>query len=134
MLYVTCALIIQKKKLLITQNPGESDHPYQWEFPGGKIKTDESPEECISREIKEELNIEISILKKMVPVSFDYGFRKIELIPFLCLIKKGNIKLSEHNDFKWVKIAELGKYDFSKADQKLIQQNENQDILKENIR
>lgn len=134
MLYVTCALIADKGKLLITQNSAESDHPFQWEFPGGKINPAESPEECIVREIQEELNLEIRILKKMIPVNFDYGFRKIKLIPFLCSIKNGTIRLSEHNDCKWVNTAELGEYDFSKADLKLIRQNENLEILQEYVR
>jgi 8-oxo-dGTP diphosphatase len=133
MLYVTCALIINDRELLITQNNGESDHPFQWEFPGGKIKKDESPEECILREIKEELHIEITILKKMASIHYDYGFRKVALIPFLCSIKNGTIKLLEHNDCKWVKLSALGGYNLSMADQKLIQQNKNQEILKEYV-
>ena len=56
--------------------------PLKWEFPGGKIEPHETEEECIKREIKEELNIEISLLKRLTPTSFDYPKISIELIPF----------------------------------------------------
>ena len=82
MLKVTCALIIENRKLLITQNNSTSDHPFQWEFPGGKIKPKEKIKDCIVREIHEELNIEVNILQKLKSVVFDYGVKKIELIPF----------------------------------------------------
>ena len=95
MLKVTCALIIRDNKLLITQNNFKSDHPFQWEFPGGKIKTGETLENCIKREIMEELEIEIEILSTMKAVIYDYGFKKIKLYPFLCSIKNGKIKLSK---------------------------------------
>jgi len=133
MLEVTCAIIVQDKKILITQNNANSDHPFQWEFPGGKIKTGESSADCIKREIKEELNIAVDIKVKLKPVDFDYGFRFIKLIPFLCSIKKGEIKLNEHNDFKWIEFSELENIDFSGADLKLIQQEQNLAFLKEYI-
>lgn len=134
MLKVTCALIIQNKKVLITQNNAGSDHPFQWEFPGGKIKEHESANDCIQREIKEELELEIGILSKVNPVEFDYGIKQIILIPFICSIKKGEIKLNEHHAFRWVDIDELNDIDFSAADKKLINEKENRRILEEYLR
>ncbi len=58
MLKVSCAIIINKNKILVTQHGEKSEHPFLWEFPGGKINTGETPEECIKREIKEELSVE----------------------------------------------------------------------------
>ena len=133
MLKVSCAIIIQNKKILIVQNCSHSDHPFQWEFPGGKIKNRETAEVGIKREIIEELEIEIEIIFKMNSVEFDYGFKQIVLIPFLCSIKNGEIKLNEHNELKWINIDELGEIDFSGADRKLIQQKQNLAILKKYI-
>ena len=133
MVRVTCALIIQNKKLLIAQNNSDSDHPFQWEFPGGKFGISETGEDCIKREIFEELEIEIEILEKINSVKFEYGFKQIELVPFLCSIKKGKIKLNEHTAFRWITISELGEIDFSGADKKLIQQKRNLVILKKYI-
>ena len=134
MLKVTCAIIISNNRILVTQNNAASDHPFLWEFPGGKIKSGEYAADCIVREILEELEIEIKILKGLTSIIFDYGFKKIELIPFLCSIKKGKIELNEHNDFNWLKFEELETVDFSGADLKLIQLKENCDILKEYVR
>lgn len=133
MLKVTCAIIIHKNKILITQRGTDSDHPLQWEFPGGKIKQGENAVECIKREIHEELEIEIEILKIMIPVIYNYGFKKIELIPFLCLKKPGTIKLNDHVDFNWIEWNNLGKVNFSEADRKLIQQIANRQILQKYI-
>jgi 8-oxo-dGTP diphosphatase len=133
MLKVTCALIIEDNRLLITQNNIDSDHPLQWEFPGGKVQKNESFEDCIKREIKEELDIEIKILKTLEPVVFDYGIKKIELIPFLCSIKKGDVCLKVHRDLEWITFEKLDFIDFSGADLALFQVPENQKILKEYI-
>ncbi len=129
MLKVTCALIIRQNKILVTQRNADSDHPFQWEFPGGKLNQDETVEDCISREINEELEIEIGILESMIPVKHDYGFRQIELIPFICEIKTGTIKLNEHLDFKWISFENLIEINFTEADKKLIQLHENHEIL-----
>ena len=129
MLKVSCAIVVQQNKILVTQRNSGSDHPLKWEFPGGKLKPDETLEECVAREIWEELEIEIEILEQLVSVNHDYGFRQIELIPFLCIIKSGEIKLNEHLDFDWAIFEDLEKIDFAAADQKLIQHPENKSIL-----
>ena len=131
---VTCAIIINQGKILVVQNGPASDHPHQWEFPGGKIDIDETPEECISREIMEELGTGISILKKMHVVQWEYGFKKIELIPFLCAIKTGDIKLTEHVQFLWKNFESLPGVDFSEADYELIKLPANKKILEEYLR
>ena len=131
MIKVTCAIIFKQNKLLITQLDENSDHSYYWEFPGGKIENGESEEECIIREIQEELNIQIEIRKIMFPVHHNYGFKEIELIPFLCEIKSGNIELKDHADYKWIELQDLKDVEFIDADKKLIQHKGNQQILEE---
>jgi len=134
MIKVACALILKGNKLLITQNTAESDHPFQWEFPGGKLKDDEKAAACIYREIKEELDIEISVLKEMAPVEFDYRIKQIVLIPFLCSIKAGKLKLNEHHDSRWITMEEIDGIDFSEADKELLNQNNNRKLLKKYLR
>ena len=75
-----------------------------WEFPGGKIGKSETATDCIKREIMEELEIEVEIQNKLISIKFDYLFKQIELIPFLCSIKSGEIKLNEHEDYKGTSI------------------------------
>ncbi len=125
MLKVTCAIINRNHRILIAQHGENSSHPFQWEFPGGKILPDESPESCIIREIKEELEIGIEILEQIIPVTFDYGSKTIELIPFICHWENGDIQLNVHKAIKWILLEELAEIDFSGADKKLISNKEN---------
>lgn len=131
MIKVTCACIIKDGKILITQRGPESDHPFLWEFPGGKIKAGETAEECIKREIWEELELEIEIVQHMISVQQKYAIKEIELIPFLCSTHSVKLKLNEHLDYKWIEWKDLVEVSFSEADEKLIQQVTNQKILKE---
>ena len=114
---VTCAIIRnEENELLIVQSGEQSDHPYKWEFPGGKVNEDESDEECIIREIKEELFIDIVICGRLHPVVHDYGHKKIRLIPFICDTLDEFPVLTEHIDFRWCNAEELKTVDFSEAD------------------
>lgn len=117
MIDVTCAIIRNEDdKILIVRRGVATDNPLKWEFPGGKLHPGESEEECIIREIKEELSMEIVILAKLQPVLYDYGFKKIRLIPFICDTLDELPFLSEHVDFRWVAAEELVSVDFSEAD------------------
>ena len=129
MIEVTCAVIIRRGKVLIARRGEHLHHAFQWEFPGGKIKPDETEVQCILREIKEELDIGLEIAKKMTAVDFDYGFKKIKLIPFLCFLRSGKILLKEHVDYRWIGWQELGKMNLSGADLKLLSQPGNQKLL-----
>lgn len=134
MIQVTCALIIDRGKVLLTQNNKNSDHPFQWEFPGGKVKPRESEEQCICREINEELELEIRVVEPLFAVKHDYGFKKIRLIPFVCSISSGTIKLNNHYKKEWVEIGKLKTVDFSEADKRLIEIPENKKMLEKYFR
>ncbi len=133
MIKVTCAIIIQNEKILLTQRGEHPHHPFQWEFPGGKIKPGETEADCILREINEELDLHLEIKEKLKTVVFDYSFKKIELIPFICFIREGKIKLNEHVDFKWIWLQEAEKMDISEADRKVISNEKNISLLKKYI-
>lgn len=90
--------------------------PLKWEFPGGKLEDGESEIDCIKREIKEEINIEIEILEKISNSVYDYGTFKINLIPFISNYVSGEIILSEHKDFKLLDKSELLNLDWAEAD------------------
>lgn len=117
MIRVTCAIIRDEdEKVLVVQRGKESDHPLKWEFPGGKLAKGETEEECIIREIREELSMDIVLCSKMKNVEFDYGKKQIILIPFICDTLDELPILSEHIDFKWLAPSELKYVDFSEAD------------------
>lgn len=117
MIDVTCAIIRNEENevLIVRRGPG-TDHPLRWEFPGGKINNGETAEDCIIREIAEELSMDIVIVSSLEPVEHDYGFRKIRLIPFICDTLDELPLLSEHVAFRWVGNDDLLKADFSEAD------------------
>jgi 8-oxo-dGTP diphosphatase len=124
MLDVCCAIIINGSEILAVQRDMRSQHSLKWEFPGGKINIGETAGQCIVREIREELCITIQILNHQLDlIEHDYGNFQIRLIPFLCEITSGEIKLTEHIEMKWLGIEDLGKMDWAEADRKLIEKN-----------
>ena len=116
MINVTCAIIIIENKILVTQRSENMKLPLKWEFPGGKLEENESEINCIRREIKEELNIEIEVIKRLSNNIHDYGTFKINLIPFLSNYVSGEIILSEHKDYKILNKLDLLDLDWAEAD------------------
>jgi 8-oxo-dGTP diphosphatase len=117
MIDVTCALIRNEDdEILIVRRGENSDHPLKWEFPGGKTEAGESAEECIIREIREELSIDIVICGKLRHVEYDYGIKQIRLIPFVCDTLDEMPLLSEHTEFRWITRDKLLLPDYSGAD------------------
>ncbi len=129
MIDVTCALIIQNQKILVAQNNPTSDQAGKWEFPGGKIKPNETDEECIVREILEEMELSVFVSRKLEEVTYDYGHKAIRLIPFICKIEGGKIVLNDHQAIKWLSWEELDDVDFSAADRTLLNNKSNADFL-----
>lgn len=113
---VTCAIIFFNNKILVTQRSATMKLPLKWEFPGGKLEKNESELECIKREIKEEINIEIEILSRLTQVFHDYGTFQITLIPFVAKYISGELNLSQHSDYKLLKIDELLHLNWAEAD------------------
>lgn len=126
MMEVCCAIIVHEGKMLAVQKGPKSSHPWKWEFPGGKVDLMESPEQCIVREIEEELMIQVKTLQRLQTVEFDYGIRPICLIPFVCNIISGEIKLTEHVSMRWIEWNERKGLDWAEADLQLIFKNEEQ--------
>lgn len=116
MLNVTCAIILFQNKILVTQRSESMKLPLKWEFPGGKLETGESEKDCIIREIKEELNLNILPYKKLSNFIYDYGTFKINLIPFVAKYISGEIELNEHKAYKLLEKQELLSLDWAEAD------------------
>ena len=118
---VCCALILDKEGVLVTQRSRQMPHPMKWEFPGGKVKGGERPEACIRREIREELNIEVSVGVQLPSVRHAYESGGLELIPFVCSHLEGVIELAEHHTYRWVPLEELDALDWLEADVEVVQ-------------
>ncbi len=117
---VTAAVIRKGKKILITRRPEKGLLGGLWEFPGGKQNPGESLEECLRREIEEELGIEISVGESFMQVNHAYSHFKITLHPFFCRHLKGRIQKIGVMDYRWVTSAELSDYAFPRADRRVI--------------
>jgi 8-oxo-dGTP diphosphatase len=114
---VTCAILLEGDKVLCAQRSEEMSHPLKWEFPGGKIEEGESPEECLKREVKEELNLEIKVNWAFKPNLHVYQVGKvIKLMPFMCEYLGGELFLKEHKSVVWLPVDQLKKLDWAAAD------------------
>ncbi|MBC5864595.1 (deoxy)nucleoside triphosphate pyrophosphohydrolase [Flavobacterium sp. F339] len=122
MIDVTCALIFLENKILVTQRSEKMKLPLKWEFPGGKLEENESEIDCIKREILEEINIEIEVVKQLSNSVYDYGSFKINLIPFIANYVSGEIILSEHKDYKLLDKSELQNLDWAEADLPIVEE------------
>lgn len=122
MLIVTCAIIVQHGKILICQRSTTMDLPLKWEFPGGKVEPGEDDALTIVREIKEELHLDIEVVKRLQPVEHDYPAFRIRLVPFMAHVIGGSLQLEEHADAKWVTVAELDQYDWAPADVPIVEE------------
>ncbi|MBP3256105.1 MAG: 8-oxo-dGTP diphosphatase MutT [Clostridia bacterium] len=116
------AAVIQNEegKILIAQRNLKKSQGGLWEFPGGKIEPNETKEEAIIREIKEEMDIDIEAKKFIDQKVFNYPDKDINLIAIECKQIKGDIKLNEHEDIKWVNKNELRNFNFAPADKFII--------------
>jgi len=114
---VTCALIVDdQNRLLVAQRSSTMSLPLKWELPGGKIELNETPEDCLMREIKEELDIKIDVLKKLKSNRHTYPNIVVNLIPFISKHVSGSITLKEHANYQWLNSNELLDLDWAEAD------------------
>ena len=106
----------EEGKILITQRNLKKAQGGLWEFPGGKIELNETKEDAIVREIKEELDIDIQVEKYLSEKVFNYPEKDINLIALQCKKVNGDVKLLEHEDYRWIDNSELDNFEFAPAD------------------
>lgn len=121
MIDVVAAIITNEEgEILITQRNLKKAQGGLWEFPGGKIESGETREQAIVREIKEELTIDIKVDKYLDEKVFNYPDKDINLIAIKCVKVNGEIKLMEHEDYKWVHANDLSNFNFAPADKFIV--------------
>lgn len=108
-----------KKELFATQR-GYGDWRGWWEFPGGKIEAEETPEQCIVREIREELATEVHAEKCLGTVEYDYPAFHLTMHCILCSIISGKLELLEHENAKWLTRETLRTVKWLPADQLIL--------------
>lgn len=117
-LNVVAAVIIKDGKYLCMQrNASKYDYiSYKYEFPGGKVEEEEDEITALKREIKEELEIDITILEKVVTVEHTYADFSLSMHCYLCNTNSNIIILKEHINYTWLEKAELHTLDWAAAD------------------
>lgn len=97
-----------------------------WEFPGGKVEKGESPQEALTREIREELNLQVEVGDFFMEVQHAYTHFKITMSVFHCLYRGGEPELTAATDWRWIKPEELRFYAFPSANRKIIEKLESE--------
>ncbi len=117
---VVAAIIIKDDKFFIAQRNRNKHMGLSWEFPGGKVEIGETFEIALKREIKEELNIDINIIKKLGEENYKDDKINVKLHYFICSHISGEVYLNEHEDSAWVTKNEFKNYKFAEGDSDII--------------
>jgi 8-oxo-dGTP diphosphatase len=117
---VACAIIEHNGKILAAMRSLKQSHGGKWEFPGGKIGTDEDPDTAIVREIREELGCGIEVKSELPDVSFRYPDKNVTLVPLICQITEGAASALEHEEIKWINKTEAEGLDWLPPDREIL--------------
>jgi 8-oxo-dGTP diphosphatase len=119
-IHVACALIERDGLVLVAQRSALMSLPLKWEFPGGKLEIGESAENCLKRELREELAVNITIGRSLSLQTHHYETFTVTLYPFVCDIESGVITMHEHADIRWLAPHELHDLDWAEADRPVL--------------
>ena len=117
---VSAAVIVKDNKYFIAKRNKDKHLGGYFEFPGGKQDKDETLEQTVIREIKEELNVDITVDRKLGEEHYSDEKINVHLHYFFCTIIKGDIILKEHEEAAWVSKEEFNKYKFAEGDKDII--------------
>jgi 8-oxo-dGTP diphosphatase len=120
LIQVTAAIIQRDGKLLLCQRPRGKRCALLWEFPGGKIEPDETPEQCLARECHEELGITIKTEQLAQEVMYAYPDITVNIHFYFCKLIDGEPACIEHNDIQWFTLDEVSKLPLCPADNKML--------------
>jgi len=125
---VTAAMLVKDGKIIIAKRGPDDKLADKWEFPGGKIEINETPEQCLKREMKEEFDIEVSVGEYLGSSVYHYDHMSIELLAYRTYWESGEIELKDHDDFKWILLEQLAEFDFAPADLVFVEKLQNGEI------
>lgn len=110
----------QQGEILIDRRLAKGEMAGLWEFPGGKIELNETVEECIKREISEELAIEVEVGDRLVTIEHTYSNFEVTLFVHHCQYLSGEPQPIECEEIRWVTLAEISNYTFPEANTQII--------------
>lgn len=115
------AAIIRKENSVFATQRGYGDYKDWWEFPGGKVEEGEIPERALIREIREELDSDITVEKFLTTVEHDYPKFHLSMDCFWCRVQSGKLTLLEHEAARWLPINDLRQVNWLPADVKVVE-------------
>lgn len=118
---VAAAILRDEDAILICQRPAHKACPLLWEFPGGKLEAGETLAECLARECKEELHVDIQVYEQFGEVTYTYPDVTVHLTFFVARIIGGALVPTEHQAVRWVSPAEIAGYTFCPADLEIVE-------------
>ena len=121
-IHVVAAIITDASGRIFATQRGYGEWKDWWEFPGGKIEPGETPEEALRREIREELDIDITVGSLLATVEYDYPAFHLSMQCFLCTLPAGTPRLLEHEDARWLTREDLDSVRWLPADESIIKQ------------
>lgn len=116
MIDVTCAIIERSGKILIARRAQGTHLEGKWEFPGGKVEQDETPEQCLQRELLEEFGIQARVGDFVAESCFHYREKSIRLLSYKVQFLSGDFILTAHDEIRWIGLHEFDGYDMAEAD------------------
>jgi 8-oxo-dGTP diphosphatase len=117
---VAAGLCFKGGRLLITQRPAQAHLGGFWEFPGGKREPDETFEQCLKRELLEELGIEVGVGELLESLTHAYPEKTVLLNFYRCTVVQGEPQPIGCSDFRWIGPEQLDEYNFPAADERLL--------------
>ena len=122
-LEVVAAIIFFENKILVTQRKFNKNaaFSYKYEFPGGKVESNEDKISALKRELIEELNLEITSFKHFASYNYSYDINEIKLHFYLSNVKELKIALKVHQSYKLVTVKQLSQLDWLAADYEVIE-------------
>ena len=112
---VVAAVIVKDNKIYASQR-GYGEFKDGWEFPGGKIESNETPEDALKREIEEELDTVVQVGENIGQIECDYPKFTLRMKLFICSIVKGNLTMLEAEDERWLTLDTLNSVNWLPAD------------------
>ena len=107
-------------KILIDKRRSEGSFGGLWEFPGGKKEAGETIEDCIKREVLEELGIEVALEEHLITIEYNYSEIRVKLHVYHCRYLRGILKAIECDEFRWVTLDEIDRFTFPEANEQII--------------
>jgi 8-oxo-dGTP diphosphatase len=113
---VTAAIIQRDGCVLLGRRPPQAKLSGAWEFPGGKVEAGETPEQCLIRELREELRITVKIVEPFLETHHHYDHGSFRILSFRTEWISGELDPQVHDRVEWVRLSEIEKYPLLPAD------------------